>query len=97
MTTQEQLSLADQYANLWRGLLPQDGAPPLDQFLYWSGKFPEELVVRGINRAARKVRKLRDTTTPMTLDAAIRYASSVMTHEMLNERRFSTNTTGVTI
>jgi len=91
MTTQEQLSLADQYATLWRGLLPQDGMPPLDQFLYWSGKFTEELVVRGINRAARKVRKLRDTSTPMTLDAAIRYASSVMINETLGKHRFPTD------
>jgi hypothetical protein len=88
MIVNEQSSLAQQLEFLWKGLLPNIGVPDASQFFYWAGKYPEELIVTGINRAARKARKLRDTESPMTLVEAIQYASSVMRNENLGFRKF---------
>jgi hypothetical protein len=96
MTIDQQVKLAEQYTHLWRGLMPTIGMPEQDTILFWAGKYEEAVIVQAFNRTARKVRRLRHTAESMTLLDAVKYATSVMTHEMLNERRFSTNTTGVT-
>lgn len=88
MTVEEQLKAAQQYRHLWQALMPNIGTPDQSQFLYWAGKHTESLVVLGLNRAARKARKLIDSSEPMTLEAAIKYASSVMTNEMRGIHRF---------
>lgn len=86
MTVSEQVQAANQYAELWRLMMPDMGPPGADQFLLWAGRYSDDLVSRGINRAAGKYRKMRDSQ-PMTLDDAIRYASSVMKNESLGLRR----------
>jgi hypothetical protein len=88
MTVVEQMANAEQFAELWKALMPDLEVPPRSQFLIWAGAYSDDLVSRGINRAAGKRRKLRDTTEPMTTDACIRYATSVMRNELLGIRRF---------
>lgn len=85
MTIAEQLSAAEQYRTLWKALMPDIATPSHDQFLLWAGSYTEELVSRGVNRAARKGRKLRDTK-PMTTLEAVMYASSVMKNESIGAR-----------
>lgn len=87
MTVTEQMAAADQYQKLWQALMPDKPAPDMDQFLLWAGRHQSEIVVRGINRAAAKTRKLRDTPTPMTRFDAMKYAASVMKNESLGIRR----------
>jgi hypothetical protein len=87
VTIDDQMVAAEQYEALWVGLMPDDDAPDEDQFLLWAGQYSEELVARGINRVARKYRKLRDTSEPMSVNDAIRYASSVMKNEALGIRQ----------
>ena len=88
MTVTEQMTKAPEYAELWRTLMPDCDEPGVDQFGLWAGQYPEHIIVRGVNRAAAKRRKLRDTSRPMTAQEAVRYASSVMKHESLGIRRF---------
>jgi hypothetical protein len=92
MTVTQQIEAAEQYSMLWRALMPESEAPGTDQFLLWAGQHPDAIASRGINRAAAKVRKMRDTPTPMTLDDAIRYAASVMKNESLGIRRHRVET-----
>lgn len=87
MTVANQMEAAHQYAQLWAALMPDFELPATDQFTLWAGQYPDEIVSRGINRAAGKRRKLRDTR-PMTLIEAVRYASSVMRNEALGVRKF---------
>lgn len=87
MTVAEQMAAANQYAELWSALMPHAAAPGIDQFVFWAGRYDDDLVSRGINRAAGKLRKMRDTQQPMTLDDAVRYASSVMKNELLGIQR----------
>jgi len=94
MTIEQQIARLEQYTFLWRGLMPALGIPEPDTLLFWVGKYPEETIVQAFNRTARKVRRLRDTAEPMTLLDAVKYATSVMTHEMLNQRQFPTSTAG---
>jgi len=56
MTVQEQMVAADQFAELWKGLMPDFGVPERQQFLLWTGTYSSELVSRGLNRAAAKCR-----------------------------------------
>jgi hypothetical protein len=86
MTIAEQLNRAEQYRALWVALMPEVQQPSTDQFLLWAGQHSEDLVSRGVNRAARKSRKLRDTSEPMTTLDAVRYASSVMKNESIGSR-----------
>ena len=88
MTVQEQMQTAEQFAELRKALMPDFAVPDRQQFLLWTGTYNEDLVSRGINRAACKRRKMRDTGTPMTVDEAIKYASSVMRNETLGRRVF---------
>lgn len=88
MNVNHQLRLATNYGALWQQLMPEMDAPGRDQLLLWAGTHPEDRVVHGINRAARKSRKLRDTASPMSLIDAVRYASSVMRNEKCGYRRF---------
>jgi hypothetical protein len=88
MNVKRQLALATSFGGLWHQLMPEFAAPDRDQLLLWAGTYTEQDVVHGINRAARKSRKLRDTDSPMTLTDAIRYASSVMKNEKCGFRRF---------
>jgi hypothetical protein len=87
MTVREQLEVAEQYAALWRALMPESEVPGAGQFLLWIGRYPNELVQHGINRAAGKSRKLLNTAATMTLEEKIRYASSVMKNESLGRRQ----------
>jgi hypothetical protein len=86
VTIAEQLNAAEQYRALWAALMPYLEEPATDQFLLWAGQHSEELVARGVNRAARKYRKLRDTKEPMTSADAVKYASSVMKNESIGKR-----------
>jgi hypothetical protein len=88
MTIDQQIKLTEQYTYLWRGLMPAIGIPEQDTILFWVGKYSEDIIVLAFNRTARKVRRLRDTAESMTLLDAVKYATSVMTHETLNERKF---------
>jgi len=87
MTVIQQITAAHEYAELWRALMPSSELPGMDQFLLWTGRYSGDLVSRGINRAAGKVRKLSDTDKPMTSEDAARYASSVMRNELLGIRQ----------
>jgi len=89
MTVEEQMKAAEQFAELWKALMPDFAVPERQQFLLWVGTYSEELVSRGINRAGCKRRKMRDTSTPMTVDEAIRYAASVMKNETLGRKVFA--------
>ena len=88
MTVEQQMTAADEFATLWRILLAAFPVPEHQQFLLWAGIYTGELVSRAINRAAAKVRKMRDSGTPMDADAAIRYATSVMKNELLGQKAF---------
>jgi predicted helicase len=92
MTIDQQVKLAEQYTYLWRGLMTTIGIPEQDTILFWAGKYEEAVIVQAFNRTARKARRLRDSAEPMTLLDAVKYATSVMTHEMLNERQFPQDT-----
>jgi hypothetical protein len=87
MTASEQMIAANQYEQLWTSLMPGFAPPGMEQFVFWAGRYIDDLVCRGINRAAGKRRKMRDTPHPMTLDGAVMYASSVMKNEWLGLRR----------
>jgi hypothetical protein len=87
MTVSEQMNAANQYASLWKSLMPDFGLPGIDQFTFWAGRYSDDLVSRGINRAAGKFRKLRNTPEYMSLEDAVKYASSVMKNEALGIRR----------
>lgn len=87
MTVTEQMSAANQYVALWSGLMPDCELPDTSQFIFWAGRYSDDIVSRGINRAAGKRRKMRDTDRPMTLVDAITYASSVMKNESLGIKR----------
>jgi hypothetical protein len=89
----EQLQLATEFRNLWKGLLPSFEVPGDDQFLLWADVHSPELVTHGINRAARKARKMAEASTPMTMNDAARYASSVMNNESKGLRRFESGIT----
>ena len=89
MNVTRQLKTALKLRNLWSQLMNTSiGTPDQQQFLIWSGAYLEHQVVHGINRAARKYLMLKDTSTPMTLEQAIQYASSVMKNEKLGHRDF---------
>lgn len=90
MTVVQQMTAADQFAELWKQLMPDYEVPPRQQFLVWAGTYSDELVSRGITRAAGKSRKMRDTATPMSADDCVRYAASVMRNELLGIRRHGT-------
>jgi hypothetical protein len=90
MKVNEQIAAAAQLAELWKLLLPTLGTPDLDQFLLWLSYHPEELVSFGINRAARKVRTMTSSGVAMDVQAAARYASSVMNNEAKGHRKFTT-------
>ncbi len=83
-----QLKQATKYSAFWHQLIPDLGTPDREQLLLWAGTYTEQNVVQGINRVARKVRKLKDTDAPMTLDAAIQYANGVMRNEKCGIRDF---------
>ena len=87
MTAQQQLTAAQQYIQLWKALLPESAVPEHQQFLLWAGTYPDALVSRGITRAAAKTRRMRYSETPLNLEAAVRYATSVMKNETLGVRR----------
>jgi hypothetical protein len=82
------MNLAREFGELWGALFPDFGTPNRDQLLLWAGTHPQARVVHGINRTAKKARKLRDTACPMSLTDAVRYASSVMKNEKCGFRRF---------
>ena len=86
---QQQMTSADQFGGFWKLLMPDSAVPGRQQFLIWAGTYSEELVTRGINRAAAKFRKMKCTETPMSLEDAVRYASSVMKNELLERRAHS--------
>ena len=86
MTVVQQLEAAAQFEKLWAALMPELNPPGSDQFAIWTGNYPHELVSRGINRAAGKFRKMRQSEIPLTREAATRYASSVMRNEALGIR-----------
>src|ERR1700684_960112 len=86
VTIDEQMVAAEKYEELWDAMMPDADSPEEDQFLLWAGSYSEELVSRGINRVARKYRKMRDTSEPMSLNDMVRYASSVMKNEGLGIR-----------
>jgi hypothetical protein len=78
-----QIETANKFMALWRTLIPDLEPPDAQCFLIWTGTYREQEVLRGINRAAFKVRKLRGTANPMTPNDAERYAASVMRNEFL--------------
>jgi hypothetical protein len=90
MTVTEQLTAANEYGQLWRALMPDLDAPGSSQLVLWAGSYSADLVSQAINRASRKYRKLRESTTPMSAEAVARYASSVMKNELLGIRQFPT-------
>lgn len=95
LSISEQLELATNLGTFWHQLMPDLGTPDREQLLLWAGSYTEKNAVYSINRAARKVLKLRDTDAPMTLTDAIKYASSVMKNEkcgIRDFRDFSANT-----
>jgi len=90
MTVTQQLSAAKEYAQLWSVLMPYLDAPPESQFAMWAGLHTSELVVLGLNRAARKSRRMLDAGLPMATEDAAKYASSVMKNELLGHHKFPT-------
>lgn len=88
MKVSEQIAAATQLEQLWKLLMPTLGTPELDQFLLWLSYHPEERVSFGINRAARKVRTMKSAGVAMDVQAAARYASSVMNNEAKGHRKF---------
>jgi hypothetical protein len=88
MNVTRQQRLASKLSGLWNQLMPEIGTPEQQQFLIWSGAYLEHQVVHGMNRAARKALKLKDTSTPLSLTEAVRYASSVMKNEKLRRTDF---------
>jgi len=92
MTVIEQMAKAEEYAALWATLMPNFGVPGTDQFALWCGQYPEAVIVRGVNRAAAKRRKKFDTTEPMSVRDAVRYAASVMRNEVLGIQRHEPET-----
>jgi hypothetical protein len=90
MTVTQQLSAAKEYAQLWDVLMPYLPSPEESQFAMWAGLHTPELVSQGINRAARKSRRMLDTDSPMSTEDATKYASSVMKNELLGHRKFPT-------
>lgn len=91
MTVQQQMTAATSFTELWKAIMPDLEAPNRQQFLLWAGMYSEELVSRGISRAAAKSRRMSQSGATMTVDEAIRYASSVMKNELLGIRRHGTN------
>ena len=87
MTITNQLAAAQSYAELWQALTPDAAIPPIPQFILWAGQHEEGQIVRGINRAVAKARAMQARGTPMSIDDAARYASSVMHHESMGEMR----------
>jgi len=87
MTITNQFTAAQSYAELWQALTPDAAIPPREQFILWAGQHTEGQIVRGINRAVAKARTMQARGTPMLLDDAARYASSVMRHESLGEQK----------
>jgi hypothetical protein len=94
MRVQEQMTMASSFAELWKALLPQYKVPAAQQFLLWAGTYPEELVSRGISRAAAKSQRMQESGKSMAAEEAIRYAASVMKNELLGIRRHGTNAGG---
>jgi hypothetical protein len=94
MTITNQLAAATEYAALWQAMTPGAEIPPMSQFIVWAGQHKERPVVRGITRAVAKARAMQSAGTPMTVDDAARYASSVMRHESLGERKLTPNLIG---
>lgn len=94
MTITNQLAAAQSYTELWQALTPGAATPPMSQFILWAGQHEEGQVVRGINRAVAKARTMQGRGTPMTVEDAARYASSVMRHESLGEMRHKPNSIG---
>ena len=86
-TLTNQLAAAQSYADLWLALTPGAAIPPREQFILWAGQHLEAHVVRGINRACAKSRTLQARGTPMSVDDAAKYASSVMRNESLGQRK----------
>jgi hypothetical protein len=89
MTITNQLAAAQAYADLWLALAPGAETPPMSQFILWAGQHREAQIARGINRAAAKSRTMQARGTPMSIEDAARYASSVMRHESLGERKLN--------
>ena len=87
MIVQQQIKTATEFAGLWTALMPDLEPPDTNQFLLWVGSYSDELVGKGITRAACKARKLSGTETPMSAFDAMRYAASVMKNEFLGIRR----------
>lgn len=87
MTLQEQTASAVESEQLWRAVMPTVPPPGADQFMMWAGNFTGEQMNRGINGAARKLRAMWNQDRSMTTDDVSRYATSIMTHEMLGIRR----------
>lgn len=88
MMVSEQMTSAAEFMELWQALMPGTTAPGKDQFLVWTGIYTSEQVSRGINGAARKLRAMHNVSRSMTNDDVARYASSIMKHEALGQRRF---------
>jgi|SRR5579875_77977 len=76
---------AREYQKLWQTMIHL-GSPPLEQFVIWASLHTERHITRGISRTAAKARTMAQTHTPMTVDDAAMYASSVMKHERLGNR-----------
>ena len=87
MTVQQQMTAAGSFSELWKALLPDHEVPAAPQFLLWAGIYSDDLVSRGITRAAAKSRRMREAGSPMTAADAVRYAASVMKNELLGIQR----------
>jgi hypothetical protein len=76
----EQLDAAAELQSFWKAVLPETEVPPLSTFLLWN-RYSQEVLERGIVRAARKFAKMKATATPMTSEDAARYCSAVLRDE----------------
>lgn len=91
------LSAAQQYAQLWRMLMPSVDTPEHSQFVTWAGIHREGVIARALSRTAAKTRRMRDAGTPMTAGDALRYSASVMRHETEGNRRITRNPSAASI
>ena len=89
MTVSEQKTSAAEFMELWQALMPGTAVPGQDQFLVWAGIYTNGQVSRGINGAARKLRAMRNVSRSMTPVDIAKYATSIMKHESLGQRRFN--------
>lgn len=89
MDAAQQLTAANNLAELWRGLLPDHQQPSRAQFLTWAGMCSEETAAYALNRAARKAQRQKMAGTPMDGERLGRYITGIMRNERDGRHQFA--------